>query len=254
MEETLHPIEASALHARREVVFLAVSGLFLGSLTMLNVLGLTRFIDLSFTLLGTNVPMPLAVGVLPYPITFLCTDIISEIYGRKRATNVVWVGLGLNLWVVFIMWLGGILPPEVAVDPNTGLPPIGVDGALFFHVQHLAFASVVASMGAYLLAQLCDVHLFHFLKALTRGKHLWLRNNGSTMVSQFVDSFTVMTITHFYAAALPVDPCWPIWPQLWTFILAGYVFKVVCAAADTIPFYYIVRWLSKYLQVDTRQT
>lgn len=254
MEEKLHPIEASALHARRELVFLVVSGLFLGSLTMLNVLGLTRFIDLSFTLLGTEVPMPLAVGVLPYPITFLCTDIISEIYGRKRASNVVWVGFMLNIWVAFILWLGGVLPPEVALDPTTGLPPEGADGRLFFQVQHLAFGSVVASMGAYLIAQLCDVHLFHFWKNLTNGEHLWLRNNASTMVSQFVDSFAVMTITHFYAAGLPIDSCWPLWPQLWTFILAGYVFKLVCAALDTVPLYFLVGWLSRYLEIDPRET
>ena len=84
MESELHPIEASELHARRERVFLVVSGLFLGSLTMLNVLGLTRFIDLSFTVFGFEVPMPLAVGVLPYPVTFLCTDIISEMYCQPR--------------------------------------------------------------------------------------------------------------------------------------------------------------------------
>lgn len=254
MEDKLHPIEASPLHARRELVFLIVSGLFLGSLTMLNVLGLTRFIDLSFTVMGFDVPMPLAVGVLPYPITFLCTDIISEIYGRKRASNVVWVGFGLNLWVAFILWLGGVLPPELPLDTATGLPPEGTDGRLFFQVQHLAFGSVVASMGAYLLAQLCDVHLFHFWKRLTGGAHLWLRNNASTMVSQFVDSFAVMTITHFYAKGLPLDETMPLWPQLWTFILAGYVFKLVCAALDTVPLYFLVRWLSEVLEVDPTQT
>jgi hypothetical protein len=254
MEAKLHPIEASPLHARREVVFLVISGIFLGSLTMLNVLGLTRFIDLSFTFMGMNIPMPLAVGVLPYPITFLCTDLISELYGRKRASNVVWVGFGLNIWVAFILWLGGVLPPEVAMDPTTGLPPEGTDGRLFFQVQHLAFGSVVASMGAYLIAQLCDVHLFHFWKKLTKGEHLWLRNNASTMVSQFVDSFAVMTITHFYAAGLPIDEAGPLWPQLWTFILAGYVFKLVCAAIDTLPLYGLVRWLGRYLEVDHKTT
>ena len=106
----LHPIEASEIHARRERVFLVLAGLFLGSLTMLNLLGITRFIDLSFTLFGVEIPMPLAVGVLPYPITFLCTDFISEFYGRRRANWVVMVGLLLNLWVVFILWLGAALP------------------------------------------------------------------------------------------------------------------------------------------------
>ena len=109
-------------------------------------------------------------------------------------------------------------------------------------------------MGAYLLAQLCDVHLFHFWKRLTGGAHLWLRNNASTMVSQFVDSFAVMTITHFYAKGLPLDETMPLWPQLWTFILAGYVFKLVCAALDTVPLYFLVRWLSEVLEVDPTQT
>lgn len=74
---------------RREKVFLVLAGLFLGSLTMLNILGITRFVDLSFTLFGVTIPMPLAIGVLPYPLTFLCTDFLSEIYGRRRANRVV---------------------------------------------------------------------------------------------------------------------------------------------------------------------
>ena len=120
---TLHPIEASELHARRERVFLVLAGLFLGSMTMLNIMGTSRFIDLSFELFGLRIPVALAIGVLPYPVTFLCTDFISELYGQKRATFLVWVGLLLNLWVVLFLWLGGALPPAVEFDPSTGLPP-----------------------------------------------------------------------------------------------------------------------------------
>jgi uncharacterized integral membrane protein (TIGR00697 family) len=247
---TLHPIEASELHARRERVFLVLAGVFLGTLTMLNLLGITRFIDLSFTVFGVDIPMPLAVGVLPYPITFLCTDFISEFYGRRRANWVVMVGVLLNLWVVFILWLGAALPPEVALDPATNLPAIGTHGRVFFELKTLAYGAVAASMFAYLAAQLCDVYLFHFLKRLTRGRHLWLRNNGSTMVSQLVDTTAVILITHFYARALPVDPDQPIWDQLFVFIASGYVFKLVIAALDTGPFYLGVRWLSRYLEYD----
>ena len=235
---------------RRERVFLVLAGLFLGTLTMLNILGITRFIDLSFTLFGMKIPFVLAVGVLPYPVTFLCTDFIGEFYGRKRANFLVWVGVLLNLWVVFIMWLGGALPPEVALDPQTGLPPVGTPGRVFFEVKLLTFGAVMASMIAYLAAQLCDVHLFHFWKRLTGGKHLWLRNNGSTMVSQLVDTTAVILITHFYAHALPIDGAADLWPQLLTFIGSGYVFKVACAAVDTGPFYWGSRWLSRYLQIN----
>ena len=83
--------------SRRQRVFLVLAGLFLGTLAMLNILGISRFVDLSFSVFGLEIPMVVAVGVLPYPITFICTDLISELYGRKRATEVVWVGLLLNV-------------------------------------------------------------------------------------------------------------------------------------------------------------
>ncbi|MCA9503632.1 MAG: queuosine precursor transporter [Spirochaetaceae bacterium] len=250
MSRDLHPIEASVLHARRERVFLVLAGLFLGSMTMLNILGVSRFVDLSFHVNGVRIPMVIAVGVLPYPVTFLCTDFISELYGRARANFLVWVGLGLNLWVVTFLYVGGLMPPDPGIVAGTGMPPIEAYDFAFFRIRYLTMGAVVASMLAYLTAQLCDVHVFHFWKRLTRGRHLWLRNNGSTLVSQFVDTFAVITITHFYAHALPIDPGQPIWPQLWVFIGSGYVFKMVAALLDTGPFYLGVHWLSRYLEID----
>ena len=241
------------IQERRERVFLILAGLFLGTLTMLNILGITRFIDLSFEIFGLQIPFVLAVGVLPYPITFLCTDFISEFYGQKRANALVWTGLLLNIWVVFILWLGGALPPEPIMDPATGLPPIGTHGRVFFEMKELAFGAIAASMIAYLAAQFCDVRLFHFLKKVTGGKHLWIRNNGSTVISQLVDTTAVILITHFYANALPIDGQASLWPQLLTFIASGYVFKVTCALLDTIPFYIGSKWLAEYLEIDPRQ-
>jgi len=249
-DRKLHPVEASHLHARRERVFLVLAGLFLGSMTMLNILGTSRFIDLSFDFMGVTIPMALAVGVLPYPITFLCTDYIGELYGRDRANTVVFVGLLLNVYVVAFLWLGGAWPPAVEIDPATGVPPTDAYDYAFFRIRYLTMGAVAGSMIAYLAAQLCDVYLFHFWKRLTRGKHLWLRNNGSTMVSQFVDTFAVITITHFYAKGIPVDPDSPIWPQLWVYIGSGYVFKLVIAAVDTLPFYFGVHYLSRFLELD----
>lgn len=247
----LHPIEASALHARRERVYLVLAGLFLGSMTMLNILGISRFIDLSFEVFGLVIPMPLAIGVLPYPITFLCTDFISELYGQRRASFLVWVGLLLNLWVVAFLWIGGLLPPTPVIDPATGLPPVEAYDFAFYRIRFLTMGAVAASMIAYLSAQLCDVFLFHFWKRLTRGRHLWLRNNGSTMVSQLVDTTAVITITHFYARGLPIDADAALWPQLWVYIASGYVFKLAIALLDTIPFYLGVHYLSRYLEIDS---
>ena len=152
--------------------------------------------------------------------------------------------------MVFILWLGGVLPPEVAMDPGTGLPLAGEPGRVFFEIQILTLGSVMASMVAYLAAQLCDVHLFHFWKRLTNGRHLWLRNNGSTIISQLVDTSAVILIAHFYANALPVQESQALWPQLFMFIGSGYVFKVTCAFLDTIPFYVGSRWMKDYLQID----
>ena len=223
---------------RRERVFLVLAGLFLGSMTMLNILGVTRFLDLGFTAFGVRIDLPLAVGVLPYPLTFLCTDFISEIYGRKRANFLVWVGFMVNMWLMLVVWLGGLLP---------GLP--GPDGGepVFFEIRRMTLGGVLGSMLAYLTAQLCDVQLFHFWKKLTGGRHLWLRNNGSTLVSQLVDTFMVITITHFYLHALPIEPERALWPQLWVFIYTGYLFKLLAALVDTLPFYVGTAWLRRYL-------
>ena len=236
---------------RRQRVFLVLAGIFLGTLSLLNILGISRFIDLSFTLFGSEIPMVVAVGVLPYPITFICTDLISELYGRKRATEVVWVGLLLNVWVVFLLWIGGALPGFESVDPSTGelLRDEADRVPVFYEIRALAFGAVTASMIAYLFAQWCDVQLFHFWKRLTDGRFLWLRNNGSTLISQLVDTVCVILITHFYAGALPIDETTALWPQLFTFIASGYVFKLTVALVDTVPIYVLVGRLRPFLGI-----
>jgi len=245
----LPDLDEAAAYIRRETVFLILAGLFLGSLTMLNILGITRFIvlwDTGSTVAGVDVVFAVAIGVLPYPVTFLCTDFISELYGRARANRVVLTGFMLNVWVVLVLWVGGALP---GTSPESSPDAVGEAASAFYTVRSLAFGAVAASMIAYLAAQLVDVHMFHFWKKLTRGRHLWLRNNGSTLVSQLVDTVAVILITHFYASALPIDEQRSIWPQLAVFIASGYVFKIAAALVDTIPFYLGAHWLARYLRL-----
>ena len=223
------------IQARRDLVFLVLTGLFLGTLGMLNILGLTRFLQLGS--IGSW-PIVVAVGALPYPVTFLCTDLISELWGERRASQVVWVGLLLNGWVVLILWLGGVMP---------GLS--GAPESTFFEIQRLAFGSVGASMVAYLSAQFVDVRLFHFWKVRTRGKALWIRNNGSTLVSQLVDTSAVVLISHYVAHVLPIQEAEPVLPQLFTFIASGYLFKALAAFADTLPFIWLTAWLRRWLDI-----
>lgn len=255
---SLHPIEASHLHARRERVFLVLAGMFLGTLTMLNILGVTRFINL-WTIErqgAADLVFAVAVGVLPYPVTFLCTDFISELYGRKRANAVVWTGLLLNVWVMFILWMGSMLPGFEAINPETGEIARDAAGRLpvYFEVKTLAYSAVIASMIAYLAAQLCDVYVFHFWKRLTRGRHLWLRNSGSTTVSQLVDTTAVITITYWIGGLADViDESQAVPSQLLLLIVTGYAFKFTVAIVDTVPFYIGVYYLSRYLRIDPQR-
>lgn len=234
---------------RRELVFIILSGVFLGTLAVLNILGLSRQIDLSFYIGSVHIPFVVFVGVLPYPITFLCTDFISELYGRRRANTVVWVGLILNLWVLFILWLGGALPPHPAIG-DAGLPELGDPNYSFFYIRKLTGMATAASMIAYLTAQFVDVQVYHSLKRLTKGKALWLRNNGSTLTSQMVDSIAVILITYFFSTAIHIHHGETVAHGLFILIMSNYVFKMVSALLDTLPFYIGVKYLSRYLDID----
>ena len=234
---------------RRERVFLILAGTFLCAMTLLNVIGITRFIQLG--------PMALAVGVLPYPLTFLCTDLICELYGKARANFLVSVGLGLNFLILFVLFLGNAIPSV----PADNMPPWQVlqlaqpvalpngdivenSVGLYQLIYATTSGAVFASMLAYIAAQYCDVQLFHFWKRVTKGKYLWVRNNFSTLMSQMVDSVMVITVT-FGAAFLRGDMALQTMAIL---IGSNYLFKATVALLDTGPFYLAVHYMRRYLQ------
>ena len=249
--ESEFAITDSLIQERRERVFLVLAGVFLCAMTLLNVIGITRFVQLG--------PMQLAVGVLAYPLTFLCTDLISELYGRARANFMVSVGLVLNFFILGVMWLGNALP---AVDPSAQPPwqtlnlssdvilpsgdAIGGKVELFYLLYASTTGAVFASMLAYFFAQYVDVYLFHWIKRKTNGKHLWLRNNGSTMVSQLVDSLTVVSVT-FGAAFLAGSMSLGV---IFGLMLSNYVFKLASALLDTPIIYLLVAKLRPYLHLS----
>lgn len=237
---------------RRELVFIILSGVFLGTLAVFNILGISRQIDLSFDIGNFTVPFVVFVGVLPYPITFLCTDFISELYGRKRANMVVWVGLLLNIWVLFILWLGSALPPHPELGPDN-LPALDDHNRTYFQIRQWTNLSTAGSMIAYLTAQFVDVQIFHLLKRLTKGRALWLRNNGSTLTSQMVDSIAVIMITYSFSNAIHIHPGETVAHGLFILIMSNYIFKMVSALLDTIPFYIGVKYLSRYLNLDPNE-
>ncbi|MBT5030933.1 MAG: queuosine precursor transporter [Proteobacteria bacterium] len=238
------------LYERRERVFLMLAGFFLCAMTLLNVIGITRFVALG--------PLTVAVGVLPYPLTFLCTDLICELYGKKRARFLVSVGLILNFFILGCMWLANALPATamdtqapwqtIQLAQSIMLPSgrsISDSVELFELIYACTSGAVFASMLAYIAAQYCDVHLFHFWKKITKGKHLWLRNNFSTLISQGVDSFMVISVTFgalYLAGEMELK-------TLFTLMGFNYAFKALVALADTGPFYLGVHYLKRYLQL-----
>ncbi len=239
------------LYERRERVFLVLAGTFICAMTMLNIIGITRFVELG--------PLQLAVGVLPYPLTFLCTDLICELYGKRRATFVVSVGLGLNFFILAVMWLGATLPgvgveamppwQRIELANSLALPngqSLTGTVELFQLLYACTAGAVFASMMAYVAAQYVDVHIFHKLKSYTDGKHLWLRNNGSTLISQGVDSFMVVAVT--FGAAFLRDEI--ALQALLVLMGSNYLFKMCSALADTLPFYYLTGRLQRYLDLE----
>ena len=116
-------------------------------------------------------------------------------------------------------------------------------------IRELALGTIIASMVAYFLAQYFDVIIFHFFKKLTKGKHLWLRNNVSTMVSQLIDTTSVICITHFLTGAIPIPEDKPVFIGLIMLIGYAYIFKFVFAILDTPVFYILTKYLKNYLRI-----
>lgn len=215
-----------------ERLYLVLAALFIASLVAGNLI----FQKFFYWSLFGYYTFELSVGILPYPITFLITDIISEIFGRKRANQVVISGLFATLFVLGIVWVSSAVPA-------TSWSPI--QDETFNRVFGLTGVAVSASMIAYLLAQLIDIRIYHFWKNLTQGRHLWLRNNASTMTSQFVDTFTVLLLLCFFEAIA--------WDRFWMLLLNGFLFKVLIAAIDTPFLYLFVGMIKRYFGLQQNE-
>jgi|TARA_A200000113_G_scaffold132029_1_gene118774 uncharacterized integral membrane protein (TIGR00697 family) len=205
-------------------IYLYLGGLFITSLVVSNLIFQKFFYwrPFEFTVFGNQL-FELSVGILPYPITFLITDLISEIYGKKKANQVVIAGIFASFFSMGILWMANVVP---------ALSNSPVDDATFQTVFALSPVAVLASMMAYLGAQFVDIRLYHFWKKLTEGRMLWLRNNFSTFSSQFIDTFSVISLLSLFEVLE--------WDLFWGLVLSGFLFKVFIAALDTPLLYLFV--------------
>jgi len=225
------PFAHEPLQGRAERLYLLLAALFTGALVVTNLIA-NKFITVEW--FGRE--FILSAGVLPYPLTFLITDLLSEIYGRRRANQVVFGGFLASILVLITLYLGDIFP---AIEDSK----VGDD--IYTTVFGNSWRVIGASMTAYLVAQVVDIRVFHFWKRLTKGKHLWLRNNASTLLSQLLDSALVVLVL-FYGE-------WPA-GQMASVVLDLWLFKASVALLDTPLFYLTATWLPRWLHGDAKGT
>jgi uncharacterized integral membrane protein (TIGR00697 family) len=193
-------------------IYLVLGALFICSLVVSNLIFQKFFYWNPLGIFNFEI----SVGLLPYPITFLVTDLVSEIYGRRKANDLVLAGIFASVFSLGIIGVANVVP---AID---GSP---VQDLVFNKVFGATTIAVLASMTAYLFAQLVDIQIYHFWKRVTKGKKLWLRNNLSTIFSQFVDTLSVLLLLCYFKVLL--------WDQFGPLLLAGFLFKVLVAFIDT---------------------
>ena len=205
-------------------IYLYLAALFITSLVVSNLIFQKFFYwyPFDFSINGIKL-FELSVGILPYPITFLVTDLISEIYGQKKANQVVVAGIFASFFSLLIILVSTYVP---ALENS----PIG--DKIFSKVFSFSGIAVLSSMLAYLFAQFVDIKIYHFWKNLTNGKMLWLRNNFSTFSSQIIDTTTVIGLLCYFEV---ID-----WDNFTALVVSGVVFKIFIAFLDTPLLYLFV--------------
>ena len=210
----------------KDQLYIFLCAIFISSLVTCNLIA-NKFVTVD---LGFKV-FVVSAGILPYPLTFLVTDLISELYGQRKANIVVFSGFVASMFVLLFLWLGGQF---------NAIPDSIVNDDTYNRVFQNAWRIIAASMIAYLFAQFIDVRIFHFWKRLTNGKHLWLRNNGSTIASQLVDTTLVVMIL-FVGVWEPRN--------IISAIIDGWLFKMLMAAIDTPIIYGIIHLLKGKVEI-----
>jgi hypothetical protein len=214
----------------KDQLYIILVGIFIASLVTCNLIA-NKFVTIN---LGFKVFI-VSAGILPYPLTFLVTDLISEIYGQKKANLVVFAGFVASIFVLSFLWLGAQF---------NSIPSSIIDDFTYNAVFQNAWRLITASMAAYLFAQFVDVRVFHFWKKLTNGKHLWLRNNCSTIASQLIDTTLVISIVFV-----------GVWDtnQILSAIIDGWIFKMLMALLDTPIIYAIIYFLKRKIDIAPYQ-
>lgn len=196
---------------------------FIVSLVISNVIT-GKVIDTGITLFGN--PVTIAGAVICYPICYLITDIVGEMWGKREANKIVKYG-----------FIGQVLATLI-IAATTYTPYLDMDmQAAYVKLLGQNWVFVVGSLSAYLASQYLDVHIFHTLKEKTNGKSKWIRNNASTMLSQLVDTAIFIIIAFGFGFGWIFDNQ----VALLNMVIGQYLIKLIIAVLDTVPFYILTR-------------
>ena len=216
---------------------------FITMIVLTNIIGVKLF-ELNLEFFNSNFfsnPITLTTGIITYPLTFLITDIVCEVFGKKKASIMVIFGFFVSILSLIFINLAVILPgSEVWINNSLGYESVTDMQKAYESVFTLPGFLISASMFAYLVAQTIDVRIFHYLKKLTGEKRLWLRNNVSTMFSQLIDTIIVNSI--FLHFGLNIE-----WSIILKIMIASYIFKILIAAIDTPLVYFGVFYTKKFI-------
>ena len=222
--------------SKRNNIFFILSGIFITNAIIAEILG-TKIFEFDF-ILNFN----MSVGVIIWPVVFITTDIINEYFGKKGIKKISYFTILLIIYVFIIIYMSTKLTPNNywlninSVDNHGN--PFNIDYA--YNIIFLQSTGIIiGSIIAFLIAQILDVIVFHKLKKMTKGKFIWLRATGSTLISQFIDSFVVLFIA-FYLLAHN-DKVWSL-SQVFSVGFDNYTFKFIIAILIT-PLIYLAHYL-----------
>ena len=195
----------------------------------------------------------LTAGVILWPVVFITTDIINEYFGRKGVQRISFLTVGCISFAFLAIWIITTLPPADFWLAVNGTDPNGnnfdIDFA-FNKIFRQGLGIILGSLVAFLIGQLLDVMVFQKLKRITGESKVWLRATGSTLVSQFVDSFVVLFIAFYFLA--PEGSRWSV-EQVTSVGIINYIYKFVIAILLT-PLIYIAHYfIDRYLGSDAEK-
>ena len=199
--------------SKREIIYFVLGGLFITNALLGEIIGV-KLITLG--------PYTMTMGVIPWPVVFITTDLVNEYFGKEGVKRLTFLTMGLILYAFLVIYLSLLIPAA-------GISPVGDE--VYNQVFGQSLWIIVGSLTAFVVSQLIDVSVFWFFRGKTGNKMLWLRATGSTMISQLVDTFIVMGIAFWLPGKMTTEDYFNV-------SLTNYTYKVLVALGIT-PIIYI---------------